>query len=167
MTAERLARRSVRQRLIWAFASVLLIACGATAAWFVVQHNESHNDCGVVEKLGRDWVAMSQSITVLENGSGERQDLIAIADKESSMSDTIRTAAGSVSDPALKDQLTKWAQATALLANSQRNATNFPAPSGRPPAQDADYYQAAVTTHEATQALVKACPKMPQVPPVR
>lgn len=165
MTAEGLTRWSGQKRLIWAFAGVLLVVCVATATWIVVQHNESHNDCAVVEKLGRDWVAMSQSVTALENGSGERQDLIAIADKESSMSDNIRAAAGSVSNPALKDQLTKWAQGTALLANSQRNSTNFPAPSGRSPGQDADYYNAAVTTHEATEALVKACPKMPRVPP--
>jgi hypothetical protein len=158
-----LASCSLQKRLVWALTVVLLIVCGATAVW-VVRQNDSRNDCAAVEQLGHQWIAMAQSVTALENGPGERQDLVAIADKESSMSDTIRAAAGSVSSPRLRDQLGKWAQGTALLANSQRNSANRPPQSNPSTGEDADYYHAAAMTHEATADLHQACPDMPRVP---
>ncbi|QUR66759.1 hypothetical protein [Mycobacterium spongiae] len=135
-----------------------------TAVW-VLRQRDSHDDCAAVEQLGRQWIAMSQSVTALENGSGEHQDLIAIADKEAAMSNDIQAAARSVSTPALQDQLGKWAQGTALLADIQRDSANRPTPSNPSAVEDANYYRAAVMTHEATQALLEACPNMPHRPP--
>lgn len=156
---------SPKKRLAWAVAAVVLVVCGAAAIWVVSRPHASHNDCATVEGLGRQWVEMSKSITALENGPGERQDLLAIADKESSMSDSIRGAVGSVSNPALKDQLGKWAQGTALLANSQRNSANGPPQPNSSQSGDADYYRAAVMTREATASLLQSCPNMPRVSP--
>lgn len=51
-------------------ANWLLIAGGVAAIW-VVRRGDSHNDCAAVEHLGRQWIAMSQSVTALENDSGE------------------------------------------------------------------------------------------------
>ncbi|MGE2816587.1 hypothetical protein ACQI5H_15835 [Mycobacterium heidelbergense] len=144
---------------------MLLIVCGAAAAVWVVRQNHSHNDCAAVEQLGHQWIAMAKSVTALENGGAEHEDLIAIADKESSMSEAIRAAAGSVASQALKDQLEKWAQGTALLAKSQRDSANSPPQLKQSPSEDVDYYRAAVMTHEATAALLRACPNMPRVPP--
>ncbi|KAA1248419.1 hypothetical protein F0Q45_20715 [Mycobacterium simiae] len=160
----KLASWPPKKRLVSALTGVLLIMCGATACW-VVRQIDSHNDCAVVEQLGHQWIAMAQSVTALENGQGERRDLVAIADKESSMSDDIRAASGSVSSPALKNQLGKWAQGTALLANSQRDYANRPPQMNPSSGEDADYYHAAVMTYEAAQALLMACPNMPPVPP--
>lgn len=158
-----------RKRLLWALTGVLLIVCCATATIWVVRHNARttawHNDCTVVEQLGRQWIAMARPVTALENGPGEREDLVAIADSESAMSDKIRAAAGSVSAPALKDQLEKWAQGAALSARTQRDSANRPPQSKPPPGADADFYHAAVMTYEATEALLQACPNMPRVPP--
>lgn len=160
----KLANWSLKKRLLWASTVVVLIVvCALTAVW-VTRRSDSHNDCSAVEQVGRQWIAMSQAVTALENGSGERQDIFAIADKESAMSDTIRAAAGSVSDPALKDQLGKWAQGTSLLAKNQRDAANSP-PQSNPSSEDANYYHAAVMTREATQALLQSCPNMPRLPP--
>lgn len=161
-----LASWSVRKRWVWALTALLLVV-GAVAAVWLVRDSDSHNDCAPVEQLGRQWIAMSQAVTALENGAGERQDLLAIADKESAMSDNIRAAVGSVSSPALKDQLGKWAQGTALLATSQRDSVNRPPQSNPSTSEDADYYHAAVMTHEATAALIQACPNMPRVPPIK
>lgn len=157
---------SLKKRVFLALAAVLLIVGGVTAVW-TMRKSDSHNDCATVEQLARQWITMSQSVIALENGSGERQDLIAIADKESAMSDNIRAAAGSVASPALKDQLGKWAQGTTLLANSQRDSANRPPQPIPASGDDPNYYQAAVLTHEATQALQKACPNMPRVPLAR
>lgn len=154
---------SPKKRLLWASIGVLVVVCALTAVW-VTRRSDSHDDCSAVEQLGRQWITMSRSVTALENGSGERQDLVAIADKESAMSDTIRAAAGSVSNPALKDQLGKWAEGTSLLAKDQRDAATGP-PQANPSSGDANYYHAAVMTHEATQALIQACPNMPRLPP--
>ncbi|MBS4729443.1 hypothetical protein MSM1_14205 [Mycobacterium sp. SM1] len=90
-------------------AGVLVIACGASAI-SLVRHRASRNGCAVAEQLGRQWIAMARSVTSVEGGPGEREDLLASADKESTMSDTIRAGAGSVSTPTLKDQLRKWAR---------------------------------------------------------
>ena len=159
----KLASWSPKKRLLWASIGVLVVVCVLTAVW-VTRRSDSHDDCSAVEQLGRQWITMSRSVTALENGSGERQDIIAIADKESAMSDTIRAAAGSVSNPALKDQLGKWAQGTSLLAKDQRDSATGP-PQANPSSGDANYYHAAVLTHEATQALLQACPNMPRLPP--
>ena len=159
----KLASWSPKKRLLWASIGVLVVVCALTAVW-VTRRSDSHDDCSAVEQLGRQWITMSRSVTALENGSGERQDLVAIADKESAMSDTIRAAAGSVSNPALKDQLGKWAQGTSLLAKDQRDSATGP-PQANPSSGDANYYHAAVLTHEATQALLQACPNMPRLPP--
>lgn len=159
----KLANWSLKKRLLWASIGVFVVVCVLTAVW-VTRRSDSHDDCSAVEQLGRQWIAMSQSVTALENGSGERQDIIAIADKESAMSDAIRAAAGSVSNPALKDQLGKWAQGTSLLAKDQRDSATGP-PQVNPSSGDANYYHAAVLTHEATQALLQACPDMPRLPP--
>lgn len=155
-----LASWSGKKRLVWALTGVVLIVGGVTGAW-VVRRGDSHNDCAAVEQLGRQWITMSQSVTALENGGGERQDLVAIADKESSMSASIRAAAGSVSSSALKDQLGKWAQGTALLATSQRDSVTRPPQPNSSSSEDATYYSAAVMIREATQALLQACPNMP------
>ncbi|OBA57330.1 hypothetical protein A5647_24265 [Mycobacterium sp. 1100029.7] len=148
-----------------ALTAVLLIACGATAVWVLLRPRDSHNDCVAVEQLGRQWIAMSHSITALQDGAGERDDLMAIADKEASMAQRIRAAAGSVSDPAVKEQLGKWADATALLANSQRDSAHRPSQSTPPHSEDADYYRAAVMTREATAALLQTCPQLPREAP--
>jgi len=116
----------------------------------------------VVEQLGHQWVTMTKSVTALENGPGEREDLVAIADSESAMSDKIRAAAGSVSDPALKGQLNRWAHGTALSAKAQRDSVNGISQPNPPSSADTDSYHAAVITHEATKALLQACPNMPR-----
>lgn len=159
-----LSNWSLKNRLILLLIVVLLIVGGVATIW-VVRRDDSHNDCAAVEQVGRQWIAMSQSVTALENGSGERQDLIAIADKESAMSETIRAATGSVSSPALKDQLGKWAQGTSLLANSQRDSVTRPPQPNPSQGDDANYYRASAMAHEATAALLQACPNMPHLPP--
>lgn len=155
-----------RRRLPWALIGVLVIVCGATTTIWVVQHSArttvAHNDCTIVEQLGHQWIAMTKSVTALENGPGEREDLVAIADSESAMSDKIRTAAGSVSDPALKDQLNRWAHGTALSAKTQRDSVNRPPQSNPLSGADTDSYHAAAMTHEATKALLQTCPNMPR-----
>lgn len=160
----KLSNWSLKKRLVLALVAVLLIVGGVTAIW-AVRRGDSPNDCAAVEQLGRQWIVMSQSVTALENGSGERQDLIAIADKESAMSETIRAATGSVSSPALKDQLEKWAQGTALLSESQRDSATRPPQPNPSQGEDANYYHASVMTHEASAALLQACPNMPHLPP--
>src|SRR5579884_110749 len=109
----------LRKKRVWrALAAVVLLACAVSAFIWMIPHNArnaaSHNDCAAVEKLGEQWNAMTKSVTALESGPGERVDLLAIADSESAMSEKIRAAAGSVSNPALKAQLEKWAQGTAV-----------------------------------------------------
>ncbi len=105
---------------------------------------------------------MGKSVTALENGPGERADLLAIADSESAMSEKIRAAAGPVSNPALRTQLEKLAHGTALSASLQRGAATRPPQSTPPTGEDRDFYHASVMTYEATSALLQACPRMPR-----
>jgi cell division protein FtsL len=153
------------KRWLWALIGVLVIICGAITIWAVrhrTRTTTAQNDCTVVEQLGHEWITMTRSVVALENGPGEHADLIAIADNESAMSDKIRAAASSVSVPALKDQLNKWARGTALSAKTQRDSANRPPQSNPPSDPDADAYRAAIITYEATNALLQACPNMPR-----
>lgn len=103
---------------------------------------------------------MQRSVAELDNGAGETKDLIAIADKESAMSDKIRAAESSVLAQNLKDQLDKWAQGTALTAKGQRDAANQAAPQAPTDSGDPESVQAAQLTFDATAALRKACPNL-------
>ena len=154
-----------RNRWLWVLGCVLAIIVGATTIWVIhnARSTSSHNDCSVVEQLGREWVAMKQSVTTLESSSGDNKDLIAIANSEAAMADKIRAAQASVSAPALKEQLDVWAQATALVAKGQRDAANEPPNQPwrpPPPGADADLDRATKMNYNAMTALRKACPNM-------
>jgi hypothetical protein len=153
------------RRWLWALTAVTLVACGTLAAIWIARSPAPHNDCAVVEDLGRQWIAMVGSVTAQQNGPGERKDLIAIADSESAMSDKIRAAAVSVSNPALKEQLDIWAQGAALSAKSQRDAANQadqPWAPNPPRGTDADTYRGGMMIYAAADALRKMCPSMPR-----
>ena len=103
---------------------------------------------------------MQRSVTQLGNGAGDTHDLLQIADQEAVMSDRIRAAAASVSAPALKEQLTTWADGTALSAKTQLNAVTGPATDTGAGAGAADMVRAAQLTYNATSALAKSCPAL-------
>jgi hypothetical protein len=125
------------------------------------QQSAPHNDCSVVESLRTQWSSMQRSVTQLGNGEGETRDLLHIADQEAAMSDRIKTAAASVSVPAIKEQLTKWADGAALSAKAQHGASTLSASD----TGDADMMRAARLTYDATAALAKVCPAPGQVNP--
>jgi hypothetical protein len=153
-----------RNGSVRAMTGALLIVCGVTGVWVLYRPHHAHDDCAAVEQLGSQWIAMSQSITASQNGPGERDDLVAIADQEAAMAERIRAAAGSVSSPTTREQLKMWAQATALVSGVQRDSATRAPQSPPSRTEDADYYRAAVMTHQATAALLQTCPKMPHVP---
>jgi hypothetical protein len=166
----RLGIRSARKRWLWALAAVLLIGCGAGATVWVVRDTAgtgtSGNDCAVVEKLAGEWVTTTQQVkTALETGPGERSDLLAVADQESAMSAKLRAAANSVSAPAFKDQFNKWADGVAMTAQIQRESVNRPLQVEPPPDLEANMRNAALTTNQASGALLQACPDARKVLP--
>jgi hypothetical protein len=145
---------------------VVVIALGAGGVVWATHSdrgNAPQNDCAAIEQLGHEWAAMQKSVTALENGPGETKDLIAIANQESAMSDTIRAAQTSVTAQELKNQLGQWADGTALGAKGQRDAATDTSQPGTVPAigADADSMRAGTMIYNATTALRRACPNMP------
>lgn len=132
------------------------------AVWILrsTHRNAPPNDCALVKQLGPQWTSMQHSVAQLGNGAGETQDLLKIADQESAMSDKIRATATSVSAAELKQQLTKWADGTALSASAQRDAARPPAESSSATNTDAAAIRSAQLTYDATAALRKACPAL-------
>ena len=158
-----------RKQLLRVLPAVVLIACGVAATVWVVQHKASaaalRNDCGVVEDLGRQWLAMVGSVnTALESGPGNPSDLVAVANRESQMSDKLRAAADSISTPSVKNDVSKWADGAALTAQIQRDSVNRPLQQQPSPNEDADSQRSAVMVYQATSDLRRACPNMPQAP---
>jgi hypothetical protein len=156
--ADRQTSTGPRSHRLWALIAVVIIAAAATV-WILrtSRHAAPKNDCSTIEDMGPQWNSMQQAVAQIQNGPGETKDLIAAADRESAMSDTLRAAASTVSAQDLKDQLAKWAQGTALAAAAQRDAAN---PSPAPDSGDADTVRAAQLTYDATAALRKSCPNL-------
>jgi hypothetical protein len=155
-----------RNRWLWAVAAVVLAVCGVTASVWLARYDApataSPDDCALVEELGQEWLALVPSInSALETGPGERSDLLAIADRESAVSDKLRAAANSVATPALKDNLNKWAEGAALLSRIQRDSANRASGLEPQSADGATFVKGSVMIHEATAALLKVCPNMP------
>ncbi|MCH9728541.1 MAG: hypothetical protein K0U84_02460, partial [Actinomycetia bacterium] len=69
-----------------------------------------------------------------------------------------------VSTPAIKDELSKWADATALSAQLQRDSANRPPGVETPPNDEAALEDAVTTIDDATSALNEACSGM--LPPL-
>ncbi|WP_421841278.1 hypothetical protein [Mycobacterium sp.] len=120
--------RTIRKTWLWVSTALVLVVCGGAAAIWIVKSNThtatdavgSADDCAIVAQLGREWMEMVPSINnELSTGPGEHSDIVAIADRESAMGDKLRAAADSVSTPAVKEQLNKWADGTGLGAQLQ------------------------------------------------
>lgn len=159
-----LARNRRRRRALWAgLAATVVGTAVAATVWTIRGHYRSAppHDSSVVEQLGPKWNTMQQSVAALESGTGEANDLLAIASAESAMADEIRAAQASVSAPDTKAQLGDWAQGTALTAQGQRAAATASPNSGRPPVGvDNDSMRASTLTYNATAALKQACPHL-------
>jgi hypothetical protein len=155
--------RQRRKRFAWALIAAVVIVCGGAATVWLMPDNSrtaaSENDCAVVEKLGREWITMAASVqAAVETGPGEHSDILAVADRESAMSDKLRAAANSVSAPAFKDNFNKWADGAALTAQLERDAISRPVQIELPPDAQANMRNAAIMTDEASGALLQACP---------
>ncbi len=148
----------------------MLVACGVTASVWIVQHNSqtiaaTPEDCAIVEKVGHDWQGTMTSIEAeILTDPGERGDWLAIADRESAMGDKLRTAADSVSTPAVKEELNKWADSMALAVQLQRDSVNQAPGFASPPSDEATFIDASKTMYEAAVVLNEACPGM--LPPL-
>jgi hypothetical protein len=152
------------KRVAWALIAAVVV-CGGTAMVWVMRAisriSASSNDCVVVERLGREWIMMVTSIeAAVETGPGEDSDILAVADRESMMSEKLRAAANCVSTPAFRDNFNEWADGAALTAQLQRDAViiNRPAEIELPSDEQANMREAAIMTDEASGALLQACP---------
>lgn len=154
-----------RRHLILAATTVVIVFGIAATIWALrsAYSTNSHGDCTIVEQLGPEWTAMQHSVKKLQNESlGQPKDLIAIADRESLMSNRIRAANSSVSDNNLKGLLADWADGIALSAKNQRDAATATTNTTWQPSAgaDTDTVRAATLTFNATTVLRKSCPNL-------
>ncbi|MGB0971685.1 MAG: hypothetical protein ACPGVG_12090 [Mycobacterium sp.] len=156
-----------RQWPVWALlAAVLVAGVAAVTVWIVQRDSQtvagSPEECAIVTNMAQQWYDLVNPLVEeihSPNGmSGERSDLLALADRESAMRDELRAAADSVSTPAIKKELNKWADGVAQLAQIQRDAAG-PAP-GAGSIDDAALMDANRTVFEAAGALNESCPGM-------
>ncbi|MCH9729625.1 MAG: hypothetical protein K0U84_08125 [Actinomycetia bacterium] len=161
-----------RQWRVWALlAAVLVVGVAAATVWIVQRNSQtvasSPEDCAIVTNVAQQWYDLMQPVNEEihspDGPSGERSDVLALADGESAMSDELRAAADSVSTPAIKKELNKWADGVAQLAQIQRDAAG-PAPGAGSPIDDAAFMDASRTYYEAAGALMESCPGM--LPPL-
>ncbi len=155
---------TLRKTWLWASAATVLVAVGVATTVWIVQHNSqpataSAEDCAIVKVVAQDWQQMTLSNNnELRTGDGGRSDWLAIADRQSTMSDTLRAAADSVSTPTIKEELNKWADGTALAAQLQRDSANWPPGFEPPPNDEAAFIDASTTMYDAAGALKETCP---------
>lgn len=122
----------------------------------------SPQDCAAVEQITREWNKSIPEINnELSNGPGERSDIIAVAERESEMSDELQEIADTVSEPVLKIQLHKWSLGTRKL--SQLRESNANRPRGpEPPDNTEKFVRASELVFYAIAELRKTCPNMPK-----
>src|SRR5215218_7433155 len=155
---------TLKSRWIWLVAAVLVVVCGAAAALLIVRathHDRPRDDCAVVADMMNQWNSMAAATKkALETEPGERVDFLAIADSQAAMADKLRTSAQEVSSPTIKENLTKWAEGAAMVAQSQRDAASRP-PQGPSGTFDPTFVQGSQTAFLASNELQRSCPAAP------
>lgn len=153
-------------RRMWVLiTAVALVAVGVAAVVWVVhdrtQGLAERKDCATVERLGSEWVTMSESFTAAQDAAvqtGDRGQLLTAADSETKMSDGLRAAADSVSTTESKEALIQWADGAALTARLQRDAVVHP--SEQASDAEAQIREAISLIAQGTDTLIKNCPKL-------
>lgn len=112
----------------------------------------------------RDWAAIEQSAGD-PNASGDRTELLALADRETAMADRLHTATMQAGSQPVKDALSTWTQGVRMSANIEGEiataATDQPPPAREPAARAADMHRAAQLIGTASADLRTSCPTMP------
>lgn len=154
----------LRRRWLWVLTAAILVASGGAATVWNTHDGATplEKDCAAVEDLGRQ----SQELTTWMNtglDDGTLDDPGEIVERESTLGDKLRAAAGSVTTPEMKKPLATWADAMGLNAQLQREANKMSA-EGYPPREwVANVHKYNTMTDEALDALNQQCPGLKQV----
>ncbi|MCV7236297.1 hypothetical protein [Mycobacterium branderi] len=127
------------------------------SAWLPLNHFGvvgPRHDCAVVAKFFRYWTESVGAVNAEDN----TDDPLTIADRYVAIGDHVRAMAKSVSSPAIKDHLNKWADGMAIMSRLQRDSGNRPAEITLPPDELADAVEAGHLLFGSAEALRKSCP---------
>ncbi|MEB3020640.1 hypothetical protein [[Mycobacterium] crassicus] len=135
---------------------------GGIAVW--VTHDSRtplQKDCAEVSDLGRQAHDLG---TWMNDGLDNHtiDNLDEIVDRESTLSDRLRAAAGSVTTSEMKQPLATWADAMALSAQLQRES-NAAAGADPSPEWMGNAYRYNAMVSEALDALDRRCPGLKQL----
>ena len=152
---------TIRNPWVSAVTAFVLVFYGVAAAIWIVRNTTDAaappDDCAIVEQLAREWSVRAAATNVAADS--DERDPSYVFDRWSVMSDKARAGADSVSTPALKQDLNKWAEGFALFAQLQRDATGQPAHESGKPGRQPDLDQAGDLIYNTAADLQEACPK--------
>lgn len=124
------------------------------------QHHSSSaasaEDCRVVAQLAQLWRA--DSARSMDSLASDDSDPPAEADGTAALSEKVRSAAQSVTDPAIKQNLASWADGFALLAQIIRSDAQRSTPT-EPTAESERISQAGDRIYLTADKLRTACPE--------
>ncbi|MDD7812151.1 hypothetical protein PP713_06185 [Mycobacterium sp. CSUR Q5927] len=126
----------------------------------VIQHHRprpavSTDDCAVVAQLAQLWRADSEKS--MDALARDDNNPLAEADGTAALSEKARTAAQSASGPMIKDNLKRWAEGFALLAQIIRGDAPRSTPED-PSAESERIAQAGDLIYSTADKLRAACP---------
>lgn len=149
-------------------AAVLLVANGIGAAGWLVWGQTP--DCVTVNRVGHQWALMTAAFDEITDRVADGDDMPGVSDEslaemQSAMSEKLRVAADSVTDSAIAQALTDWADSAELNAAIQRDPPPDEGPEKPwPPQETLDQVQrASILYRDATTALDRRCPGLKTV----
>ena len=165
----------LRKKWVWAMTAVVLVACGGAATMWIANNSAETvvppEDCARVAEIDSQWRDVAEaegSALAVPPGtmipdSPMNVDSRAGIDRYLTLSANARNAADSVVTPALKENLMKWADGFALVAQLKKSQMN-PAPMAEwSPAELASVNEVGALLYDTVPALRQLCPNaLPQ-----
>lgn len=140
--------------------ALVAVACVTLGLVWAFRHHRaspaaSADDCAVVAQLARLWRADSENS--MDALARDDNNPLAESDGTAALSEKVRAAAQSVSDPAITDDLNSWADGFALLAQIIRGDAQRSSPED-PSGESDRIHQAGDQIYLTADKLRAACP---------
>ncbi|MBX7431374.1 hypothetical protein JDV09_04500 [Mycobacterium sp. Y57] len=148
--------------------AAVLVAVVVVAALWVRSHSgpsARETDCVIVDDAARQWNTTSQIVIgLLINGAGQPDAYRTVAERQAEAAGKLRDAAGSVTDPVIREHLGEWADQADRYAELHRAAADRGPGSPAPPGADVEVQQVGASISASTAALGELCPDAPTGP---
>ncbi len=164
----------LRHRWVTALAAAVLIVCGVAATVWIMHYTDESTaapeDCAIVAEVFSQWQEVDAAEEPLYGWANDPPGTVrpdppeidnesqAGIDRYLTLSANTRKAADAVSTPALKEDINKWAEGFALVAQLRGNETNPNSVAEWSPEELAPYDQVGTLLYDTVPAMRQLCP---------